>query len=153
MTIFPRDLPYAGRPLPDIVTAGQPTRENLADVSAAGFRTVLDLRTPDEPRGYDEVAEVAGVGMAYVNVPVTPDTLAPADFDRVRAVLRDPQQRPVLFHCKSANRVGALLIPYLVLDHGLRRNDALATAARVGLRSTEMADAALRYIDEREVQH
>ena len=37
-------------------------------------------------------------------------------FDRFRELIRDGGRRPLLVHCSSANRVGALLIPYLILD-------------------------------------
>ncbi len=131
--------------IPDIATAGQPRAEQFRKLADAGIRTVIDLRPPEEPRGFDEVAAVREAGLRYVNVPVTPQTLGDADFDRVRALLNDPANRPALLHCASANRVGAVLLPYLMLDEGRSQDDALEMARQVGLRSSEMADAALHY--------
>lgn len=133
-------------PLPRVATAGQPGSDQLRAIAAAGYRAVLDLRAPGETRGYDEVAVARQAGLRYENVPVTAATLDDADFDRVRAFVSDEANVPVLVHCASANRVGALLLPYLVLDLGHSIEDGLAAAQRIGLRSAEMADAAVRYI-------
>lgn len=133
-------------PLPGVATAGQPGSDQLRAIAAAGYRAVLDLRAPGETRGYDEVAVARQAGLRYENLPVTAATLKDADFDRVRAFLSDESNVPLLVHCASANRVGALLLPYLVLDLGRSMDDALAAAQRIGLRSADMAEAAVRYI-------
>lgn len=132
-------------PLPDVAAAGQPPADHFQRLADAGYRTVIDLRHPTESRGFDEAAAVRAVGLRYENIPVTPQTLGDADFDRFRAVLEQAANRPALVHCGSANRVGALLIPYLMLDEGRTANDALQAAQQVGLRSQDLADAALHY--------
>lgn len=136
-------------PLPRVATAGQPRADQLRALAAAGYRAVLDLRAPGEPRGYDEAAVARDAGLRYENVPVTTPAVGDGDFDRVRAFLSDESNVPVLVHCASANRVGALLLPYLVLDLGHSLDDALPAAQRIGLRSAELAEAALRYIRSR----
>lgn len=136
-------------PLPGVATAGQPRADQLRAIAAAGYRAVLDLRAAGEPRGYDEAGVARDAGLRYENVPVTPPVVADADFDRVRAFVADESNVPLLVHCASANRVGALLLPYLVLDLGHTLEDALPAAQRIGLRSPELAEAALRYIGAR----
>jgi hypothetical protein len=42
--------------------------------------------------------------------------------------------------------VGALLIPYLILDEGMTPEKVSAIAAEVGLRSNRLERAALRYV-------
>lgn len=138
-------LPYGSCPLEGIGAAGQPSEPALAELARAGYKTVLDLRAPDEPRGYDEAAAVARAGMTYVALPVTQFSLTDATFDHFRALMRDPARRPVLVHCATANRVGALLLPYFVLDEGREESDALAMAQAAGLRSSELAQMALDY--------
>jgi protein tyrosine phosphatase (PTP) superfamily phosphohydrolase (DUF442 family) len=142
-------LANASGPLEGVATAGQPQIEHLRQLADGGFKAVVDLRTPGEPRGYDEAAAAREVGLEYVNLPVAGP---PEDetFDRFRQVMRDPGKRPVLVHCGSANRVGALLIPYLVLDEGQDPQEALNTAVSVGLRSQDLADAALAYVDRKQ---
>lgn len=141
-----RDLPNGGAPLDGLVTAGQPDAAQLARLADAGFRSVVDLRAPREARGFDEAEAVRRAGLAYHNVPVVQGMVTDATFAAVRALLRDPDQRPMLLHCGSANRVGAALIPYLVLDEGLAPEAALRVARDVGLRSEPLAAAALAYV-------
>ena len=141
-------LPNGALPLPDLVTAGQLQAPHVAHLANAGVRMILDLRPASEPRGFDEAASVTDAGMRYENVPVTQQTLVRDDFAQVRALLADPSNRPAVVHCASANRVGALLLPYLVLDEGRTEADAVATARAIGLRSQELLDAALTYLHE-----
>lgn len=143
------ELANGACPLPDVAAAGQPRAEQFRRLAGAGYRTVIDLRAPEESRGFDEAATAREAGLAYENIPVTPQTLGDDQFDRVRAVLKDPSRRPVVVHCASANRVGALLLPYLLLDEGRALDDALAVARQAGLRSPELAQAALRYAKAR----
>lgn len=138
-------LPNALCPMAGVATAGQPLVDHFRRLADAGYKAVIDLRHPDEPRGFDEPAAVREAGLRYENIPVAPPAPGDAEFDRFRSVLRNPANRPVLVHCASANRVGALLIPYLVLDEGRTTDESLRLAQQVGLRSQELAEAALRY--------
>ena len=144
-TIVP-DLVNASCPTDDIATAGQPNEAHLRQLAANGYRTVVDLRHASEPRGYDEAGAVVDAGMEYVRLPV----LGPPDDETVeqfRALVRDQGRRPMLVHCASANRVGVVLIPYLVLDEGYTPEAALDAAVKAGLRSRELAQAAFDYIE------
>ena len=51
-----------------------------------------------------------------------------------------------LYVCASANRVGALLLPYLVLDEHRSPDEALQMAHDVGLRSDVLARTAFDHI-------
>ena len=138
-------VPNACQLLPGVVTGGQPSVAHLAAFHAAGGRVVLDLRDAMEPRPLDEPATVASLGMEYVSVPIGPHSLTDATLDRVREVLREAGDGLVLVHCGSGNRVGAALLPCLMLDHGLEQEDAVGQAMRVGLRSAELMEWALDY--------
>ncbi len=139
-------LPNSMCPIGDVGTAGQPPEHSWTELATAGFKTVVDLRPAEEPRGYDEPAAVERAGLAYVRIPVTPTTLGDRQFDEFRALLRDPSRRPVLVHCASANRVGALLLPFLVLDEHRTPEESLRVAQQVGLRSAEYAAQAMDYV-------
>lgn len=139
------ELPFGACPLPDVGTAGQPDAASWAPLARAGYRTVIDLRAPNEARGHDEPAAVRAAGMQYVLLPVTPATLDDQVYDRFRALMKDPAMRPVLVHCASANRVGALLLPYLVLDEGRSVDESLRIAREVGMRSPEYVSLGLDY--------
>jgi protein tyrosine phosphatase (PTP) superfamily phosphohydrolase (DUF442 family) len=138
-------VPNACQLLPGVVTGGQPSAAHLTAFHEAGGRVVLDLRDAMEPRPLDEAATAASLGLAYVNVPIGPHSLTDTTLDRVREVLREAGDGLVLVHCASGNRVGAALLPFLMLDHGFEEEDAVAQAMRVGLRSAELMEWGLDY--------
>lgn len=139
-------LPYGSCPVAGVATAGQPEAESWPALARAGFKAVIDLREPSEPRGQDEPGEVARAGLAYLALPVSHDTLGDRQFDAVRAFVRDPAHRPVLVHCATANRVGALLLPYFALDEHLAIAEAHRLAVEVGMRSPDYSQLALDYV-------
>ena len=131
--------------LPNVVSGGQPTTEQLKALKAAGGEIVLDLRDPMEPRPMDESVLVRELGMEYVNIPVRGGALDDSTLERILAVLRAAGDRTVFFHCGSGSRVGGALIPYFILDQGLEEQDAVDQAMRVGLRSAEYMEWGLEY--------
>jgi len=139
-------LPNGMAPLPGVATAGLPRAEDFAAFARAGYRTVVDVCTPGEPRGYDEAAVVRAAGLEYVTIPFTRTTLGAEHIDEFHRVMRDPARRPVLVHCIAANRVGGIMLPYLVLDEGKTEEEALALAREIGLRSPEMLAVGLEYV-------
>ena len=131
--------------LPNVVTGGQPTAEQLRALKAAGGEIVLDLRDPMEPRPVDEAALVHELGMEYVNIPVRAGALDDPTLEQILAALRSAGNRSVFFHCGSGSRVGGALIPYFIIDQGLEEQDAVDQAMRVGLRSAEYMEWGLDY--------
>ena len=95
-------------PVDGITSAGQPDEAAFRVFAASGYTTVIDLRMPDENRGLDEPAVVESLGMSYVPLPTSGETIS---FDQARRLdeLIDAADGPVLVHCGSANRVGALI--------------------------------------------
>lgn len=99
----------AVEPVDGISAAGQPDKAAFEVFANAGYKTVIDMRTEGEDRGLDEAAVVAELGMTYINMPVA--GLDAISFDNARELdrLLSEVDGPVLLHCGSANRVGALL--------------------------------------------
>jgi len=139
----------AGQATATMITGGQPTAEQLAAFKAAGGALVLDIRDPMEARPFNEPAKLAELGLEYVNVPVVAGQVNEAVLDRILEVVRKNQERQILFHCASGNRVGGALIPHLMLDLGMEEEDAIAQAMRIGLRSPEMMQWGLGYAEGR----
>jgi uncharacterized protein (TIGR01244 family) len=129
----------------DLWLASQPTAADLELAKAAGVRTVLSLRGADEKVGYDERAVAEGLGLTFLSLPWA-GSEDPAVFDRARDLLATAE-RPLLFHCASANRVGALWIPWRVLDGGVSLEQALEEAKAIGLRSPDLEATARRYLE------
>lgn len=97
------------QPVDGVSSAGQPDEAAFKVFAEQGYKTVIDLRAAREDRGLDEPAVVEGLGMNYVNLPIT--GLEAISFDNARKLdqLIANADGPVLVHCGSANRVGALL--------------------------------------------
>jgi protein tyrosine phosphatase (PTP) superfamily phosphohydrolase (DUF442 family) len=140
-----RGVANACQILPNVITGGQPTAEQLKALKEAGGGIILDLRDPMEPRPVDEASLVCQLGMEYVNVPVRAGSLDDSMLERILSVLRGAGERTIFFHCGSGNRVGGALIPYFILDEGMEEQDAVDQAMRVGLRSAEMMEWGLDY--------
>lgn len=96
-------------PVDGITAAGQPDKAALEVFTDAGYATVIDIRAEDENRGFEEAAFVEELGMHYVAFPI--DSEDDVSFDSARKLdeLLRQYPGPVLVHCASGNRVGALL--------------------------------------------
>lgn len=138
-------VPNASQPLPNLVTGGQPTREQFQALREAGVEVVLDIRHPLEPRGYDQQALMKELGFEYINIVVSDGTLTDDTLGAIIDALRANQDRSTLFHCNSGNRVGGAMIPYLILDHDMSEEDATMAAMRMGLRGMSMLEWGMQY--------
>ena len=93
----------------DVATSGVPTEAALAALHESGFTTVVDLRGEHEKDGADSKSAVESQGMSYVALPVTSrDDLSIENAKTLDAIIAEAKG-PVLVHCGSGNRAGALL--------------------------------------------
>lgn len=120
---------------PTVHTGGQPSAADLAALAAQGVRAVIDLRGVDEPRGMDEAALVQSLGMRYHALPVEGPGGVSVDRARELSALVDAAQGPVLVHCASGNRVGALLALEAFHVDGASAEQALRVGQAAGLAS------------------
>lgn len=127
-------------PLPGITTSGQPEAEQLAALAEKGFVAVIDLRGEGEDRGFDEAAAVEALGMRYVSLPVEgAEGVSYENAAALDALLREADG-PVLVHCSSGNRAGALLSLRQRLI-GQDAESALATGIEAGLTREALREA------------
>ena len=94
-------------PVDGVTTAGQPDEASLKVFADSGYVAVIDLRTEGEDRGIDEPAAVEALGMDYINLPIGRDGITYANAKVLRDAIASYDE-PVLVHCGSSNRVGAL---------------------------------------------
>lgn len=141
------DVPNACRPYPWLVTGGHPTRNALEALAKAGFHDVFDLRAAGDPRDFDEPEVARALNLNYLSIPTTPANFSDSKFTAFRHhLLAHGPDNPMFLHCASGNRVGAAILPWLVLDMGMSEDVALETARTVGLKSPELTKRALEYI-------
>lgn len=127
---------------PGLATGGKPSPEALDKLKANGFKTVLDLRTEAEGTAAEK-ATVEAQGLRYVAVPITAATFSLADVAAVAKILDDPAAAPVLLHCASANRVGAVWA-VLQVQKGRPLEEAEAAGQEIGLTSPALVEAMRR---------
>ncbi|MCC5863836.1 MAG: hypothetical protein JJU31_01825 [Wenzhouxiangella sp.] len=104
------DLDNACLPEPGLMVGGCPSDRDLARLKQAGFKTVLDLRESKEWSGDDFAGRVKQAGLRFLQLPVS--GLESVDESLTRqfwAYWNDARLKPMLVHCASGNRVGAML--------------------------------------------
>ncbi|EGD07444.1 fused DSP-PTPase phosphatase/NAD kinase-like protein [Xanthomonas vesicatoria] len=126
----------------NLSSSGQPTQADLRAAAAKGVTTVIDLRGPEEPRGYDEIAATEALGLRYVRLPVrNADALTPEAARVLQRALDQQQHGAVLLHCATGNRAGALLA-LLAAREGASTEQALQVGRDAGMRPS--LEAAVR---------
>lgn len=117
----------------DLGSAGQPTEDELRDVAAAGYRTVVNLGLLD-PRYClpDEAGLARSLGLSYVHIPVPFDAPGVEHFRAFVAAMdaakaADPGAK-VFVHCAANYRVTSFLALYGELRRGWTRAKADAHA-------------------------
>jgi uncharacterized protein (TIGR01244 family) len=124
------------RPIDGITSSGQPDASAFEIVAKSGYVAVIDMRGPGENRGLDEKAVVEKLGLEYIEFPlVGREAISFENAQRLDKLLTDIDG-PVLLHCGSGERVGAIL----ALRHSLQGADdaaALEYGRDAGLSSLE----------------
>jgi uncharacterized protein (TIGR01244 family) len=129
-----------------IFLASQPTPEDFKLAKEGGIKTVINLREKEEIE-WDEEALVKKLGMEYYHLPFkSPAGLTDEVFAKARQILTNKDRQPILLHCSSANRVGAIWLAHRALDHGLSYDKALEEAKTVGLKLPGFVDKAKDYV-------
>ena len=119
-----------------LTSSGQPDAEQLALFAEAGYVAVVDLRGESENRGLDEAAVVESLGLDYVNLPVSgADSISWENASKLEDIL-SLYDGPVLVHCGSGNRVGALLA-LSKSENGADDEDAVAYGRAAGMTGLE----------------
>ncbi len=119
-------------PVDGITSSGQPDSAAFEIFAAAGYAAVIDMRGPDEDRGLDEKMLVEQLGMDYVEFPITGLDAISIDNARELDEILAGYDQPVLLHCGSGNRVGALLALRHSLS-GVDDEDAVRYGQSAGL--------------------
>jgi uncharacterized protein (TIGR01244 family) len=125
------------RPVDGLTAAGQPDAAALRAFADAGYVAVVDMRMPEEDRGMaDERGVVETLGLDYVAFPISGADDINFDMARQLDGLLESFEGPVLVHCASSNRVGALLALREHM-HGAGEEAAVAYGKGAGLTRLE----------------
>lgn len=95
-------------PESNALASGQPTQEQIKVLADAGVKHIISLRRPEEI-DWDEQAVVEANGMQFHSIPVAGLAgVTKANATKLEDLLKSLGNEPVLVHCGSSNRVGAL---------------------------------------------
>jgi len=130
-----------GRQVSDKVIVGaQPTKEVLQQAADAGIKVVVNMRGADEDPGYDEPAAAAELGLTYLHLPIAGAAgLTPENVHLFDAFLKQVGDQPVLMHCASSNRVGAMHALHASQYGGMDPEAAIEYGKAHGMTSLEEA--------------
>jgi protein tyrosine phosphatase (PTP) superfamily phosphohydrolase (DUF442 family) len=109
----------------DLGTSGQPTREQFADIAAAGFEAVINLALPSSDNAIaDEGAIVTGLGMSFFHVPVDFKNPTLQDLRMFLVLMKGLERRKTWVHCVVNARVSAFCYHYLHNVRGLSEDES-----------------------------
>ncbi len=108
-----------------LITAGQPTEEQLRDAAAEGFTTVINLATINPRYSLeDEGGLVKGLGMVYHPIPVEWDAPKESDFTAFDTIFQHLAVQKTLIHCAANFRVTAFYSLYALKRLGWTETQA-----------------------------
>jgi len=120
------------RTTPYIATSGRINGAGIAELKSLGFKTILDLRTAPEGTGQEQLKAVAA-GLAYHNIAISRAAPSKQQIKKFASLVDDKNNYPMLVHCASANRAGAMWTLYRV-SKGVAFSHAVQEGRTIGLR-------------------
>ena len=117
-----------------------PTDAELGAAKAAGVRAVLDLRPAAEGSAAADAARASAAGLRALRIEVAGAAgLTRENIAAFARLVDDPAQAPLLIHCASGNRVGALTALKAFWLDGMAAQPALDLGRAAGLTKLEPA--------------
>jgi uncharacterized protein (TIGR01244 family) len=117
----------------ELAIAGQITPEELNQIAQQGFKSVLNLRSPEE-QGFvnDEQQQVELLGLQYVHIPLD---LKEIDDIFISWVIQEVNSmaKPALLHCDTAVRAAAIAVMQIAVRQGASLEQAFQRTQQLGL--------------------
>ena len=123
----------------DVISGGQPTPDQLTAARDAGYKTVLNMRLPEEKGVGDEAAIVAGLGMGYLSIPIKGAEGLTRENTAAFAKALETAEYPLVIHCGSGNRIGAMFALKAYWVDGKNAEESLQIGLDSGLTRLEGA--------------
>ncbi|BAZ50608.1 hypothetical protein NIES4103_32250 [Nostoc sp. NIES-4103] len=117
----------------NLSVTGQVTPEQLQQAAQEGFKSVLNLRSPNEA-GFlsDEQQQAQAVGLQYANVPLKPSE---PNQQLTELAIQEIENlpKPVLIHCAAGARAGGIALIVTAIHQGLNYEQITQKATELGL--------------------
>ncbi len=122
-----------GKKINDNITVmGQVTKDELKQAANEGFKSILNLRASGE-EGFmsDEGKQAEAAGLTYVNIPVKKEEISDELTSQVLKEI-DELPKPVLVHCASGMRAGAMACMHMATREGMTADEGMTKAQAIG---------------------
>jgi uncharacterized protein (TIGR01244 family) len=117
----------------DLSADGQLTPEQLQQAAAEGFKSVINLRSPDE-QGFlsDEQQQAEAAGLQYSNIPLKPTE---PNQELTKAALEEIADlpKPILIHCAAGARASGVALIANAIQESLTYEQITQKAADLGI--------------------
>jgi len=119
----------------EVAIAGQITLDELQQLVEAGYRTIVNLRSPYEP-GFleDEQAKVERLSLTYINIPLQATSLS---CDNILPIIQQllTLPKPMLIHCDNGIRASVIVLMQIAIEQGTNPEVAFQKVKELGLLS------------------
>lgn len=133
-------VPGTAMPFENVVTAGQPTEEQMAALVDLGFTNFVSLRPATEEGAGWEEGIAPDEGIHFERIPVAgAEGLTRENVQELDRVLDEAGEESTVLYCSTSNRVGALLALRAYWLEGAEPQAALELGRRAGLSRLEPA--------------
>jgi len=128
----------ARMPLEGIVTAGQPTVDQLEELEAAGFENFISLRPATEEGAGWEEEHASGRSYDFERLPISGGgSLTRENVEVFATILEEAGDGPTVLYCASSNRVGAMMALKAHWIDGVDAREALELGRAAGMTRLE----------------
>lgn len=116
-----------------LLIGGQPTPAQLEELAAAGYKHIINVRSAAEMAGSDEPAQVEALGMVYTHISVAGGAGLTDENVRLFDEALGRIEGPIVVHCATGNRVGALFALRAKSLEGASTQDAMELGFATGM--------------------
>jgi protein tyrosine phosphatase (PTP) superfamily phosphohydrolase (DUF442 family) len=145
-TAFPAGIPQFAKAVENVWGGLRPSIDDGLDwLAAKEYRTVLHLRAPGEPESADR-KQVERLGMTYISLEVSPQSLSRDKFDDFVKVVGDVARRPLFVYDQDGSIAGPLWYLYFRKVGANDDQPARVRANTLGLRADPQGQHLLMWL-------
>ncbi|BAB73066.1 alr1109 [Nostoc sp. PCC 7120 = FACHB-418] len=117
----------------ELAIAGQITPIQFQKITEDGYKSVLNLRSPDEKGLLDnEQDKLEFLGLRYINFPMKFEEINNLTTLQILQTINE-LPKPLLIHCDNSIRSSVLALLYVATKQGITFEKALELSSNLGL--------------------
>jgi protein tyrosine phosphatase (PTP) superfamily phosphohydrolase (DUF442 family) len=129
-----------------IFISAAPTKEMFQEMSKLGVKAAVDLREPEELKGFEKSAAKEN-GIEYFSSPISRSgDIQESQIAEVEKIVAKRKMQKIWVYCASANRAASWMAIHLAKNHKMTPEEAIAEAKTLGLAKEEMATKVRAYL-------